>query len=321
MQTTNDTTKPQTEPKQEAGEGCSGATCSASSPRLLILRKSLEKKENEQSRKLEEHFADVKRANGQPLNDKRNGAATLNRWEKQNAALRNQEQSIERTKAAIEREEMKISRVASVDIPKAIRDAIDAGEITQWRKHPRMFFVVGVDRGRIAWDEETKTLGHRYLSEVPKEQYPIFRDAYNKLRRLISLPNTALTGAEGVPCSGLVGTEHPRPMLCFQHGGSEACEAENGKHGFTRPKCSNAGSNEPSLCRHCGSAERLIDGQTKCSACEITDMRLGSGLSAAGKTRLTQFARRCRSNAGLPNDGGAGNPPAVRAEAARLQRG
>jgi hypothetical protein len=175
--------------EQESGKGLDGTPCSASSPRLLILRQSLEKKEKEQSRKLEEHFADVKRANGQPLNDKRNGAATLNRWEKQNVALRNQEESIERTKAAIEREEMKISHAESVDLPQAIRDAIDAGEITQWRKHPRMFFVVGVDRGRIVWNEETKTLGHRYLSEVSKEQYPIFRDAYNKLRRLTSLPN------------------------------------------------------------------------------------------------------------------------------------
>ena len=34
--------------------------------------------------------------------------------------------------------------------------------------------------------------------------------------------------------------ERPHPMLCFQHGGSEACEAENRKHGFTCPKCSNA---------------------------------------------------------------------------------
>jgi hypothetical protein len=166
-----------------------GATCSASSPRLLILRQSLEKKQKKQSRKLDEHFADVKRANGQPLNDKRNGAATLNRWERQNVALRNQEESIKRTKSAIEREEMKTSHVESVDLPQAIRDAIASGEITQWRKHPRMFFVVGVDRGRIAWDEKTKTIGHRYLSEVPKEQYPIFRYVYNKLRRLVSLPN------------------------------------------------------------------------------------------------------------------------------------
>jgi len=41
-----------------------------------------------------------------------------------------------------------------------------------------------------------------------------------------------------VPSNGVVGTESPHPMLCVQHGGSEACEAENRKHGFICPKCS-----------------------------------------------------------------------------------
>jgi hypothetical protein len=157
-----------------------------SSPRLLVLLGSLEKKENELSRKLDKHFADVKRANGQPLNDKRNGQSTLNRWEKQNDSLRSQQESIERTKNAIEREKGKIINAELVELPQAIRDAIKAGEITQWRKHPRMFFVVGVDRGRIAWNNETQTLGHRYLSEVSKDQYPIFRDIYNKIRQSIA---------------------------------------------------------------------------------------------------------------------------------------
>lgn len=172
--------------KQVAGEGYSGATSSASTARLRILLNSLKKKERELDTKLDEHFVDVKRANGQPLNDKRNGSATLNRWEKQNAAIRNQTESIERTKFAIEREEAKIRRVNSIELPEAIHEAIEAGEITQWRKHPRMFFVVGVDRGRITWDEEKKVLGYRYLSEIPKEQYPKFRDTYNKLRHSIS---------------------------------------------------------------------------------------------------------------------------------------
>jgi len=61
----------------------------------------------------------------------------------------------------------------------------------------------------------------------------------NVPEQVIKKTNAAITGAEGVPCSGLVGTEHPHPMLCFQHGGSEACEAENRKYGFTCPKCSN----------------------------------------------------------------------------------
>jgi hypothetical protein len=157
-----------------------------SSPRLSVLLRSLERKENEQSRKLDEHFADVKRANGQPLNDKRNGQATLNRWEKQNDSLRKRQESIGRTKNAIERESGKIINAESIELPQAIRDAIKAGEITQWRKHPRMFFVVGVDRGRIAWNEEKNTIGHRYLSEVKKDHYPIFRDVYNKIRNSIN---------------------------------------------------------------------------------------------------------------------------------------
>ena len=163
-----------------------GKAETASSPRLSILRNSLEKKEKELDERFGNHFRDVKRANGQPLNDKRNGGQTLRRWEKQGAAIRSQIESVEKTKAAIEREESTLSHVDSVEIPEALRQAIAAGELKQWRKHPRFFFVVGVDNGRIAWDEKTKTLGHRYLSQVPKEQYPKFRDTYNNLRRLVS---------------------------------------------------------------------------------------------------------------------------------------
>lgn len=31
--------------------------------------------------------------------------------------------------------------------------------------------------------------------------------------------------------------EEPHPMLCFQHGGSSACEDSNEKYGFDCPKC------------------------------------------------------------------------------------
>ena len=54
------------------------------SNRLEILKNSLEKKEQQLEKRFDDHFADVKRANGQPLNDKRNGQATMNRWERQN---------------------------------------------------------------------------------------------------------------------------------------------------------------------------------------------------------------------------------------------
>lgn len=152
------------------------------SNRLSILRASLAKKEAELTDRFDKHFGDVKSTNGQPLNDKRNGAATLTRWEKQNAGIRNQQESIEKTKAAIEREEHKIIHVQSVEIPAAIQKELDAGNLTQWRKHPNTFFVTGVDRARIVWDTEEKVLKHRYLSEIAKDQYPKFRDAFNGLR-------------------------------------------------------------------------------------------------------------------------------------------
>ena len=46
------------------------------SKKLEILKNSLAKKEQELQRRFDVHFATVKQANGQPLNDKRNGQAT-----------------------------------------------------------------------------------------------------------------------------------------------------------------------------------------------------------------------------------------------------
>lgn len=151
--------------------------------RLEILKASLAKKEAAFDAKLAGHFATVKQANGQPLTDKRSGRATLAKWEKQNEALRSARSGIEVTKRAIEREESKIQAVASVELPAAIRKLLDAGILTQWRKHPNMFFVEGVDRGRIVWRGEGQELAHRYVREIPADQYAKFRDTYNTLRR------------------------------------------------------------------------------------------------------------------------------------------
>ncbi|KZR30416.1 hypothetical protein [Enterobacter genomosp. S] len=153
------------------------------SKRLEVLKASLSKKEKLFSDKLQQHFDTVKQANGQPLNDKRNGRATLNKWDKQSDALRNLENSIQRTKDAIELEEMKIAFGDSVDIPDFMQKAIEDGLIIQWRKHPRFFFVTGVKHGRIVLDEETGMIAHRYLSKVSKEEYPTFRDVFNKLNK------------------------------------------------------------------------------------------------------------------------------------------
>ena len=153
------------------------------SRRLEILKASLAKKQTLFDQRLQEHFDTVKEANGQPLNDKRNGRATLNKWEKQSEGLRNIESSIHRTKDAIEREEMRIALAESVSIPVYMQEAIDEGLITQWRKHPRFFFVTGVKHGRIVLNEENGTIGYRYLNKVSKEEYPTFRDVFNKLNQ------------------------------------------------------------------------------------------------------------------------------------------
>lgn len=153
------------------------------SRRLEILKASLAKKQALFDQRLQHHFDTVKEANGQPLNDKRNGRATLNKWDKQSEGLRNIEKSIQRTKDAIEREEMKVALAESVSIPVYMQEAIDEGLITQWRKHPRFFFVTGVKHGRIVLNEENGMIGYRYLNKISKEEYPTFRDVFNKLNQ------------------------------------------------------------------------------------------------------------------------------------------
>ena len=153
------------------------------SKRLQILENSLIKKQAAFDAAIKVHFDTVRQANGQPLNDKRNGQATLKKWARQDESLRNQQAEIEKTKRAIEREKILIGNADDVEIPQFLRDALGEGKITQWRKHPNRFFVVGVERGRIIWDEKNQTLAYSYVSEVPREQYPIFRDVFNDLRK------------------------------------------------------------------------------------------------------------------------------------------
>lgn len=151
--------------------------------RLEILKASLEKKEAKMNAKISEHFATVKQANGQPLNDKRCGAATLRKWDRQNDAIFRAQEEIEKTKAAIEREERTIANVNGLSLPSFIQSALEAGELTQWRKYPNRFFVPGVEKGRIIWNVEKQVLMYSYLSEIPADQYPKFRHTFNKLRQ------------------------------------------------------------------------------------------------------------------------------------------
>lgn len=156
------------------------------SKRLKILETSLEKKVRELDLKFDNHFADVRRANGQPLNDKRNGRVTMDRWDRQSAGIRKQMEEIERTERAICTERSKIleSEFALDDVPQAISDLVALGKLKQWRKHPTVFFVEGVDKARIQWKDGK--LVHRYSSHITcKEQWAIFRDIFNGLNKAL----------------------------------------------------------------------------------------------------------------------------------------
>lgn len=159
------------------------------SNRLEILKGSLAKKEAEFDKKINSHFADVKSANGQPINDKRNGAATSMRWEKQNDSLRSLKESIQKTKDAIEREEQKIYGVEKTKeiLPAEILKLIEDGTLIQWRKHPNTFFVAGVDKARIVWMEKKNQVGHKFTSSITdKEQWRKFVSVFNPLGKALN---------------------------------------------------------------------------------------------------------------------------------------
>jgi hypothetical protein len=152
--------------------------------KLGVLIASLEKKEAMFNQKLNNHIETVKQANGQPLNDKRNGRATLNKWENQNNSLKSLQIEIEKTKKAIENETAKIKNVEHVQniLPSQIIDLINEGTLIQWRKYPNMFFVEGVEIARIIWNAKKKRLGHKYFNLVTDlEQRKKFANIYNQL--------------------------------------------------------------------------------------------------------------------------------------------
>lgn len=158
--------------------------------RLDILKSSLEKKEEKFNKKLNEHFSDVRSANGQPLNDKRNGVSTMRRWDRQNDSLSKMQKEIEKTKHAIEDEESKLNGIAANKsrMPKEITDLIDDGTLKQWGKYPHIMFVEGVDKARIIWDNKKKQVLHKFTNTLTdKEQRKKFAQVYNLLHKAINL--------------------------------------------------------------------------------------------------------------------------------------
>lgn len=157
--------------------------------RLEILKNSLEKKQAKFNEKLNEHFVEVRRANGQPLNDKRNGAATFRRWERQNNALAAMQAEIEKTTAAITREEGKLMSIAynRDSMPQEIRQLIKNGTLKQWGKYPHIMFVDGVDKARIIWDDKKKQVMHKYTNKLTdKEQWKKFAQVYNYIAEAVN---------------------------------------------------------------------------------------------------------------------------------------
>ncbi len=157
---------------------------SAGSRRMEILQQSLANKQAAFDERLQAHFDEVKSANGQPLNDKRNGRQTLDRWERQNDGLRSMQESIEKTQRAIEREQHKIDKVAGTKIPEYLKPLLESGEISQWRKYPNRFFVKGVEKARIIWFEDKQEFGYSHIQGIPPEQRLLFKATYDKIRAL-----------------------------------------------------------------------------------------------------------------------------------------
>ena len=161
------------------------------SARMEVLQRSLERKQAAFDARLSAHFDAVRATNGQPLNDKRNGAATLRQWERQNDALRSAQAGIEVTQAAIEREAETIERVAAVELPAAIQSRIDAGELSQRRKHPNTFFVTGVGKARIVLRPDGQ-VAHRYARCITDpEQRRVFARVYNAIHAETTAPEAA----------------------------------------------------------------------------------------------------------------------------------
>lgn len=155
--------------------------------RLEILQNSLAKKEQVLAEKLNNHFADVKSANGQPLNDKRNGQATLNKWDKQSQSIAKQLKEIEKTQNALEREQAKIDECEAVksELPQILLDLLEQGKITQWRKYPNRFFMVGVEKARLVYDFKTGLISHSYVNQIKdKDQFDAFRELYNHINKV-----------------------------------------------------------------------------------------------------------------------------------------
>jgi hypothetical protein len=161
----------------------------------------LARKEDELNRRFDNQFEHQRKTNGQPMNDKRNGRAWFNKKDKLDQAIGKQMEEIEKSKAYIKRLEERVAFLEKweKELPAPLLEATLAGRLNQWKRHPRMFFVEGVEKARIVWNSDTKTIGATYVKQIPsKEQYAIFRDTFNGLRKELGLSNPTPDAAPSV---------------------------------------------------------------------------------------------------------------------------
>jgi len=160
--------------------------------RLEILKKSLVKKTDKFDKKLEERYDLQRITNGQPMNDKRNGAAWFKKCEQKEESLRNINNEIEKTKRAIEKEDFKINHCENAldELPDFLNDFLTSGTLTQWRKFPNRFFVTGGGKARIIFetDKKTKKLklchSHYNRDNCTEEEGKVFKEVFNKIYEL-----------------------------------------------------------------------------------------------------------------------------------------
>lgn len=73
-----------------------------------------------------------------------------------------------------------------------MKEAVEHSKITfenmliQWRKHPTHFFVPGVDKARIWWDESRKAVAHKYGLEFVEHALKIIPDG-NKVAMFLKI--------------------------------------------------------------------------------------------------------------------------------------
>jgi len=159
--------------------------------RREILEASLKKKQDKFDQDLSIHMDDVRGAQGEPMAGHSGGEKVLSRWEKQNKSLKRQNDSIEKTKRALEREDDRDynkQQAANLlkEMPKIFQDMVADGTLNQWIKYPNTFFVEGVEKARIQF-KKGKAF-HKYARHSGNyEQFQKFKAVYNQINQVVNL--------------------------------------------------------------------------------------------------------------------------------------